>query len=141
MLNNEGPYSEESGKALFKQILEAVAYFHSMRITHRDLKPSNILLGGTRKNPIPKISDFGTARISDQMSTLCGTPDYAAPEVLLGNHFTERKYDNKVDMWSLGIILYMMFVFLFNLAPQNRFYHCCFCWCFTQIISKVPIYH
>ena len=79
-----------------------------MGTTHRDLKPSNILLGGTEEHPVPKITDFGTAQDTALMTTLCGTPDFAAPEVVLGDPFSERKcYDNKVDMWSLGIILYM----------------------------------
>ena len=119
-MNTQGPLPEESAKYLFKQLLEGVGYCHRMGTTHRDLKPSNILLCGTMDRPIAKITDFGTARDAAQMTTYCGTPDFAAPEVVLGNPFGERKsYDNKVDMWSLGIILFMMFVpFLYESQQQ-----------------------
>lgn len=120
-LNKRGPMEEQMARPFFKQVLEAVDHCHSLGITHRDLKPSNILLSGTWDHPVPKISDFGTARDSRQMSTLCGTPEYTAPEVLLGDPFGERKcYGSKVDMWSLGVILFMMFV------PSNTTHHSCF---------------
>lgn len=122
-LNKRGPMEEQMAKPFFKQLLEAIDHCHSLGITHRDLKPSNILLSGTWDHPVPKISDFGTARDSRQMSTLCGTPEYTAPEVLLGDPFGERKcYGSKVDMWSLGVILFMMFVPLICCLHSSPFF-------------------
>ena len=71
---------------------------------HRDLKPENIMLVGEESLCI-KIIDFGAARIFDptvKLKTRVGTPYYIAPEVL------KRKYDNKCDIWSCGVIMYLM---------------------------------
>lgn len=103
-LLDKGKLSEEEGKYIIKQILSAVTYIHSKGIVHRDLKLQNILLD-TDKNNIIKIIDFNTARYydkRDKMNIICGTPYYIAPEVLFGN------YDEKCDIWSCGIILYIL---------------------------------
>lgn len=92
---------------------------HSNGIVHRDLKPANVLLleDPKRGSPIIKIADFGVARRQidgNFMTTICGTFNYAAPEVLLqGNTFLgsgaqAAPYGKEVDMWSLGVILYCM---------------------------------
>lgn len=82
-----------------------------MNITHRDLKPENLLLESC--NPFSRvvITDFGMAKMLDaqgleRMKTRCGTVDYLAPEVLMTNGI--KGYSQKVDIWSLGIILYAM---------------------------------
>lgn len=85
------------------QILSAVSYLHSINICHRDLKPENLLLNG---NEGLKLVDFGLSNIIPKnqfLNTACGSPCYAAPEMLEGN-----KYDTGVDIWSCGIILYAM---------------------------------
>lgn len=99
---------EEESRTLFRQMIDAVDYLHSMDVAHRDLKLENILLSNDSKDQI-KISDFGLSRIVGEqsfMQTLCGTPEYLAPEV-----WTDAKtsgYGKACDMWSLGVILYTM---------------------------------
>ena len=89
---------------LFRQLINGVDYIHSQGIIHRDLKPENILLD---ENMDIKISDFGLSTFfskGEYLSTPCGTPNYAPPEMLIG-----QKYDGELsDIWSCGIILYTM---------------------------------
>ncbi|KAM3066749.1 serine/threonine-protein kinase gin4 [Clarireedia jacksonii] len=87
----------------FRQLLSAVGYCHLFNICHRDLKPENILI---TSNGDVKIADFGMAALHQtpdhKLKTSCGSPHYAAPE-LIGGH---RYRGDKVDIWSLGVILY-----------------------------------
>jgi len=101
---NKGSYSESDAVNIIKQILEAVSYLHSHGIAHRDLKPENILVTG-KNNDIIKVSDFGLSKDfgKEKLKTACGTPDYVAPEVLRGG-----TYDNTVDVWSIGVICYIL---------------------------------
>jgi serine/threonine-protein kinase HSL1 (negative regulator of Swe1 kinase) len=89
----------------FRQIMSAVSYCHSFNICHRDLKPENILL--TSESQV-KIADFSMAALHQtsghRLQTACGSPHYAAPELLSG-----KKYmGDKADIWSMGVILYAM---------------------------------
>lgn len=87
-----------------KQIGAGLEVLSSHRIIHRDLKPENILLSSLENDPILKIADFGLSRMlnpDDFAETVCGSPFYMAPEIL-----QFQKYDAKVDMWSLGAILF-----------------------------------
>ncbi|XP_052023664.1 serine/threonine-protein kinase ULK1 isoform X2 [Apodemus sylvaticus] len=102
--------SEDTVRLFLQQIAGAMQLLHSKGIIHRDLKPQNILLsnpGGRRANPSNirvKIADFGFARYlqSNMMAaTLCGSPMYMAPEVIMSQH-----YDGKADLWSIGTIVY-----------------------------------
>jgi len=113
---NKGYFSEDEARSLFIQMLHAVQYLHSRDIVHRDLKPENILFENKESNRI-KITDFGLARIvgaREMMSTICGTPQYIAPEVIYNSSHTQKEYNQKsgygkeVDMWSLGGILYLL---------------------------------
>lgn len=100
----KGSFSESEGAWIMKQLLSAVNYIHSNHIVHRDLKPENILLD-TKNQNIIKIIDWGTARFFDKskkMNRISGTPYYIAPEVLA------EKYDEKCDVWSCGVIMYIM---------------------------------
>lgn len=85
------------------QILDALIYAHKNSVLHRDLKPENILLMEKRKKQIVKVTDFGLARFIKPGSisaSTAGTPLYMAPEVWSGN------YDEKSDIWSIGVMLY-----------------------------------
>lgn len=89
---------------MYHQILDAIQYIHKLGIVHRDLKPENLLLD--YKNNI-KIVDFGlsnTYTLGEKLKTPCGSPCYAAPEMIKGLQY--RGLD--VDIWSTGIILYTM---------------------------------
>lgn len=103
---------EAAARSMFAQILSAVEYLHSKSIVHRDLKPENILLS---RDGRVKLSDFGLARMLDSamaLKTLCGTPQYVAPEIITlgtgGPTSGLTGYSHAVDMWSLGVILYIM---------------------------------
>ncbi len=90
-------------KNIFSKVLETLNYVHSKGIIHRDLKPENILFCNPEKLDI-KIIDFGLSTfISRGNFETCGTPGYVAPEVL-----TEKYYDFKVDIFSIGVMIYEM---------------------------------
>ena len=104
MIVDKGSFNEDEAAWVMKQLISAVNYIHSNSICHRDIKPENILLD-TKKNNIIKIIDWGTARFFDKnkkMNKISGTPYYIAPEVLF------EKYDEKCDVWSCGIIMYIL---------------------------------
>lgn len=90
----------------FLQILQACQYMHSNLVIHRDLKLGNIFLGD---NMVTKIGDFGLAAMlvedGERKRTICGTPNYIAPEILFGN---EDGHSFEVDAWSLGVIFYTL---------------------------------
>lgn len=110
---SEGRFSEEMARFYFKQLVEGVAYCHSLGVCHRDLKPENLLLD---EQGNLKISDFGLSALyvgdadgdgasrTELLHTTCGTPNYVAPEVL-----ADRGYEGKkADVWSIGVILYVL---------------------------------
>jgi serine/threonine protein kinase len=102
-IKKNGRISEKQTKKFMTQIASGLHYLHSLNLIHRDLKPHNILLS---KNGNIKIADFGFVKDYTENSmfdTLCGSPIYMAPEIL-----QHKKYDAKVDLWSIGIILYEM---------------------------------
>jgi serine/threonine protein kinase len=98
-------YNEKEARDTCKIIFEAIKYCHDHHVAHRDLKPENLLLVGENDSDI-KIADFGFAkRVTkpNSLTTQCGTPGYVAPEILEG-----VPYDQKADMWSLGVIMYIL---------------------------------
>lgn len=97
-------FSEEEAAKVVRQIADALMYLHGLNIVHRDLKPENLLLTNKTKDYKVKIIDFGLAKKSaEQMTMPCGTPGYVAPEIL-----KRRKYHKEVDIWSLGVITYIL---------------------------------
>ncbi|OXB54494.1 hypothetical protein ASZ78_002877 [Callipepla squamata] len=113
-LQAKGTLSEDTIRVFLQQIAAAMRILHSKGIIHRDLKPQNILLSYTsrRKSSVSgiriKIADFGFARYlhSNMMAaTLCGSPMYMAPEVIMSQH-----YDAKADLWSIGTVIYQCLV-------------------------------
>ncbi|KAI8136792.1 kinase-like domain-containing protein [Fennellomyces sp. T-0311] len=100
----KGRMSEDDARRFFQQIICAVEYCHRHKIVHRDLKPENLLLDA---NNNVKIADFGLSNImtdGDFLKTSCGSPNYAAPEVISGRLYAGPE----VDVWSCGVILYVM---------------------------------
>lgn len=96
--------SEGIAANFLRQILSAVAYCHEHNIVHRDLKPENLLLDKESADATVKVIDFGTSAIFDESKQLTqkyGTAYYIAPEVL------RREYNEKCDIWSCGVILYI----------------------------------
>lgn len=89
----------------FRQMISAIAYCHSFNICHRDLKPENILITADLQI---KIADFGMAALhqtaTHHLATACGSPHYAAPELLKNKQYR----GDKADIWSMGVILYAM---------------------------------
>ncbi|KAI4196027.1 MAG: hypothetical protein LQ346_003324 [Caloplaca aetnensis] len=98
--------SEEESRNVFIQLFQGIKYLHERNIVHRDIKPENILLADKKLSV--KLADFGLAKIIGEESfttTLCGTPSYVAPEILENSR--HRKYTRAVDVWSLGVVLYI----------------------------------
>ena len=116
-IKNFAPFNESLTGWYMKQILSAVTYCHKLKIIHRDLKPENILISKKNKNSfnIIKVIDFGTAIIFNKNKndkSLTGSVYYISPEVLSKN----RNYSEKCDVWSCGIIMYIL---LTGLPPFN----------------------
>jgi serine/threonine protein kinase len=99
-------YNEKEARDTCKIVLEAVGYCHKNHVAHRDLKPENLLLLSEDDDSAVKIADFGFAKkvyTHNSLKTQCGTPGYVAPEILEGT-----PYDERADMWSVGVILYIL---------------------------------
>jgi len=125
-IENHKSYSEKSAAKIFKQLISAIAYCHSQGICHRDLKPENILFLSNEEDSPIKVIDFGLSKIfgkydniiNNEMTSFVGTAYYVSPEVLQG------KYNEKCDIWSAGVILYIMLTGEppFNGANDNEIY-------------------
>ncbi|PHJ21601.1 calcium-dependent protein [Cystoisospora suis] len=101
----EGYFSEMYAGSVMRQVFAALYYIHQHGIAHRDLKPENFLFADKSKEAPLKIIDFGLAARAGPttvLATKAGTPYYVAPQVLQG------KYTYKCDMWSAGVIMYIL---------------------------------
>jgi NIMA (never in mitosis gene a)-related kinase len=98
---NKLSFQESTIWNILIQILQGLKFLHDNNIIHRDLKSANIFL---MKNGLIKIGDLNVSKLSNGMArTQTGTPYYAAPEI-----WVDKPYDNKVDIWSIGCIIYEM---------------------------------
>ncbi|KAG6001378.1 hypothetical protein E4U21_004412 [Claviceps maximensis] len=104
-INSRGRLPEELAIFFFRQMMSAISYCHSFNVCHRDLKPENILITADLQI---KIADFGMAALhqtaTHQLATACGSPHYAAPELLKNKQYR----GDRADTWSMGVILYAM---------------------------------
>lgn len=103
-ITENGPLQEFEAVKLFRQILAGLGYCHRFGICHRDLKPENILLDSQGN---VKLADFGMAALQPAgywLKTSCGSPHYAAPEIVRGEDYR----GDKADLWSCGIILFAL---------------------------------
>ncbi|KAM9524101.1 MAP kinase-activated protein kinase 2-like [Salvelinus alpinus] len=99
-------FTEREGSEIMRDIGTAIEFLHNMDIAHRDIKPENLLYTHQKSNGTLKLTDFGFAKettLHNLLQTPCYTPYYVAPEVL-----GPEKYDKSCDMWSLGVIMYIL---------------------------------
>ncbi|XP_015669613.1 MAP kinase-activated protein kinase 3-like [Protobothrops mucrosquamatus] len=99
-------FTEKEASEIMRDIGTAIQHLHGMNIAHRDVKPENLLYTSKEKESVLKLTDFGFAKettIQNALQTPCYTPYYVAPEVL-----GPEKYDKSCDMWSLGVIMYIL---------------------------------
>ena len=104
-VNWNGPILEREAMAYFRQVMDAMQFIHSLNLCHRDLKLDNVLIGPEGQI---KIADFGMAAVhqfpENRLGSACGSPHYAAPEVL-----KKESYDGSLaDIWSMGVLLFCM---------------------------------
>jgi serine/threonine protein kinase len=107
LLKDKGALSEDETKKIFKQIYEAVCYIHSQNIIHRDLKPNNILFLDKERTHVV-IIDFGISGMANgnqREKIKAGTTSFLPPEIASGEEFSSNP---KLDIWSMGVILYLM---------------------------------
>lgn len=108
-------FSEQHAASIMRDILHGLAYLHARNIVHRDLKPDNLLCTSNTWPFNVKLADFGLSNIlqdgGDRLMSKVGTPLYCSPEVL-----TADSYDEKVDLWAAGVLLYEL---LTGVRPFN----------------------
>jgi len=98
-------FPEADAQIMTQNLASALSYLHEQNIVHRDIKPENLLVEVVEDRvKTLKVADFGLAqRVDEPLYTVCGTPTYVAPEIL-----TETGYGLEIDVWAMGVILYIM---------------------------------
>ena len=99
-----GRMSEPVARRFFQQIMSAIEYSHKLNIVHQDLKPENVLLDNNLNIKIVNFGLFSEINDGDFLKTNCGSPNYAAPEVIRDGLYTGPG----IDVWSCGVTLYVM---------------------------------
>lgn len=105
IMKHSNGLSEQKAQNYFRQIVNAVKYCHDLHVVHRDLKPENVVF--FERTGQVKLTDFGFSNVfvpGNKLYTSCGSLAYSAPEILLGDSYDAPA----VDVWSLGVILYML---------------------------------
>jgi len=105
-LNDKVTYSEPDARTVVRNICEAMEFVHSNGFAHCDIKPRNYLLRSKRDDVDIRLADFGFAQhvhAPNSLTSQCGTPFFVAPEVI-----NRKPYDQKVDMWSIGVTTYLL---------------------------------
>ena len=108
-------FTEETCVTLLRDLLQTLQYLHSVGVVHRDIKPENVIFESNEDTSSMYLIDFGFAAsgvVGQSLTTACGTPQYAAPEILNG-----MPHGCEVDLWSLGVVAYVM------LSGFPPFYH------------------
>lgn len=115
-MKKSGPFDENTSKFIMAEIILALEHLHKHGVVYRDLKPENIMLDSEGHI---KLADFGLARLAvkrnDVLKTFCGTPEYLAPEIILGHGYTKA-----VDWWALGCVFYEMMTGKHPFRKKNR---------------------
>ncbi|KAI8968847.1 camp-dependent protein kinase 8 [Mycotypha africana] len=113
-MRQRGQLKEEEAAFYAAEVTWAIDYLHSQDIVYRDLKPENILLDAQGH---VKLTDFGFAKLVPDITwTLCGTPDYLAPEII-----QSKGYGKAVDYWALGVLIYEMLAGVAPFYDENQF--------------------
>ncbi|KAI5612323.1 caM kinase-like vesicle-associated protein isoform X2 [Silurus asotus] len=101
---DQGNYTERDASRVIRQVLEAVAYLHSLNIVHRNLKLENLMYYTENNHNKVVLRDFYLSRFENgSITEPCGTPEYLAPEVV-----ARHRYGRPVDCWAIGVIMYML---------------------------------
>ncbi|KAK4412795.1 SNF1-related protein kinase catalytic subunit alpha KIN10 [Sesamum alatum] len=103
-LTEKGKLHEDEARRFFQQIISGVEYCHQHLVVHRDLKPENLLLDSEHNIKIADFSLGNTMHDGHFLKTCCGSPNYAAPELICGKLYAGPE----VDVWSCGVILYTL---------------------------------
>ncbi|KAM3929159.1 serine/threonine-protein kinase H2 [Leptodactylus fuscus] len=116
----KGSFTERDATKVLQMVLDGINYLHGLGITHRDLKPENLLYYHPGADSKILVTDFGLANSGNKggdwsMRTICGTPEYIAPEIIL-----RKPYSNAVDMWALGVITYIVLSGSMPFEDENR---------------------
>ena len=109
---DQKPFTIEEVIKILYQGLTALEYLHSEGIAHHDIKPANILIE-SRMPLYTKLADFGWAKNTSEMRTICGSFQYSAPEIWKGSIYTAA-----VDIWSFGVVI---LEFAFGLPEMGKF--------------------